>query len=54
MIICSRFTSRTAERGGNGMVSSRFISDSVLRCAIEPWKMADKVDDSIGKVHREC
>jgi hypothetical protein len=35
------------------MVFSRFISDMVNRCAMEPWKIVDEVDDSRGKVHDE-
>jgi hypothetical protein len=54
MIICSRFTSRTVERVGNVRVLSRFVSDTVLRSAMEPWKMVDGVDGSSGKLHIDC
>jgi hypothetical protein len=54
ILICSRFTSRTIERGGSVRVLSRFDSDTVRRSAMVPWKMVDKVGSRTGKLHSDC
>jgi hypothetical protein len=54
LILYSRFTSRTVERGGSVRVLSRFVSDTVGSSAMVQRKMLDRVDSRIGKRHSDC
>jgi hypothetical protein len=53
MRFSSRFALRIVEEGSTKMVSSRWIFDTVRRCALHPWKMVNHVNDSRSEVHGE-